>query len=42
MRNITDHDYLGINPDVIIATVENDVPNLRCQIELFLWEMIYY
>src|ERR1035437_10373118 len=36
MRNIIAHDYLGINPDVIVATVENDIPNLRSQVESIL------
>jgi uncharacterized protein with HEPN domain len=39
MRNIIAHDYLGINPDVIVATVESDIPNLRSRIESILGEM---
>jgi uncharacterized protein with HEPN domain len=39
MRNLIAHDYLGINPDVIVATVENDIPDLRIQIKSILGEM---
>lgn len=39
MRNIITHDYLGINPEVIIATVENDIPKMRSQIETSLEEL---
>jgi uncharacterized protein with HEPN domain len=39
MRNIIAHDYLGINPEVIAATVENDIPNLRNLVEAILGEM---
>ncbi len=39
MRNIIAHDYLGINPDVIVATVENDIPKMRSQIESILGGM---
>ena len=33
MRNIIAHDYLGINPDIIISTIKNDIPGLHAQIE---------
>lgn len=36
MRNIIAHDYLGINPEVIVSTVENDIPLMRGQIEVIL------
>lgn len=36
MRNIIAHDYLGINSDVIVATVENDIPDLYRQIRSIL------
>jgi uncharacterized protein with HEPN domain len=39
MRNIIAHDYLGINPDVIVATVDNDIPGLRSRIESILGGM---
>ncbi|MEI6704128.1 MAG: HepT-like ribonuclease domain-containing protein [Deltaproteobacteria bacterium] len=39
MRNIIAHDYLGINLDVIVATVENDIPDLNCRIESILGAM---
>ena len=39
MRNIIAHDYLGINPEVIVATDENDIPDMRCRIELILSEL---
>ncbi len=38
MRNIIAHDYLGINPDVIISTINRDIPDLHAQIERFLQE----
>jgi len=39
MRNIIALDYLGINSEIIFATVENDIPNLCRQIESILEEM---
>lgn len=36
MRNVIAHDYLGINTDIIVATVENDIPGMRRQIESIL------
>ncbi len=39
MRNIIAHDYLGINSDVIVATVENDIPDLYRQIGSLLEEL---
>jgi uncharacterized protein with HEPN domain len=37
--NIIVHDYLGINSEIIVATVENDIPNLYRRIESILEEI---
>ncbi len=29
MRNIIAHDYAGVNPNIIISTVETDVPKVK-------------
>lgn len=39
LRNIIAHDYLGINPEVIVSTVENDLPDLRKSIEAALEQL---
>lgn len=39
MRNIIAHDYLGINPDVIVSTIENDIPEMSRQIASILLEI---
>jgi uncharacterized protein with HEPN domain len=36
MRNILLHDYFGIDPDVVWAVVERDLPKLEPQTEAIL------
>jgi len=39
MRNVIVHDYVNIHEDLLWDTIQNDIPELKCQITLYLKDL---
>lgn len=39
MRNVIVHDYVNIHEDLLWDTIQNDIPELKCQIFLYLKDL---